>query len=100
MSKPCQNLPFDVDAIVSPEEQLQQVANEIDAAALPTAALQLAADRLGETHVGVAHHQLDAQRASLCCSNLWQVRTVWAHGVRSFRAKPRSIARCCVPSKC
>ena len=27
------------------------------------------------------------------CSNLWQVRTAWAHGVPSFRAKPRSTAR-------
>ena len=33
-------------------------------AALHTAALQLAADRLGETHVGVAHHQLDAREAA------------------------------------
>ena len=32
-------------------------------------------------------------RASLRSRRCWQVRTVWAHGVRSFGAKPRSTTR-------
>ena len=43
---------------------LQQVAGEMDTAALPHTALQLPADRLGESRVGIAHHQLHASQAA------------------------------------
>ncbi len=54
-------------------DALQQVASEMDPAALPDASLQLPADRLGQPRVsypsgeGFAYgdHQLDARKASL-----------------------------------
>ena len=45
--------------------RLQEVAREMDAAALPGAALEHAAHGLGQPHVGIAHHQPDTAEAPL-----------------------------------
>jgi hypothetical protein len=46
---------------------LQQIAGEMNAAALPAAALEHAPYRLGEAHMGVTDHQLDPSEAALNC---------------------------------
>ena len=55
--------PVLLGALVNPGHVLQQVAGEVDQAALPNAALQLVADCLGEPYMGVRDHQLDASEA-------------------------------------
>ena len=52
-------------ALVSLWDALEQVAGEMNAAALPAAALVHAPDRLGETEVCVPDHQLDPSEATL-----------------------------------
>ena len=52
-------------ALVRFGDALQQVAGEMDPAALPDASLQVPADGLGEPAVGARDHQLDAIKAPL-----------------------------------